>query len=180
MIYFIIWATVLLLCRLPALAEATYRDHFCRLASSLLASQKISVTFFSWTTQASFLIFGTEHQYGELYRVTQFPICHMSTSCYMQLRIFLTWTNCHIFLRNHTGQLPDIWHIASVWTSVSCNTVSNLPHVHFLFDATLIFLTWTNLSQSNDWGPENLEIKYVLISYRISQMASHNNISSFI
>ena len=23
-----------LLCRLPALAEATYRDHFCRLASS--------------------------------------------------------------------------------------------------------------------------------------------------
>ena len=59
-----------ILCRLPALAEATYRDHFCRLASS--ASQKISVTFFSGTTQASFLIFGTEHQYGELYRVTQF------------------------------------------------------------------------------------------------------------
>ena len=60
-----------LLCRLPALGEATYRDHFCRLASAL-ASQKISVTFFSETTQASFLIFGTEHQYGELYRVTQF------------------------------------------------------------------------------------------------------------
>ena len=63
------------LCRLPALAEATYRDHFCRLASSSAAasaSQKISVTFFSGTTQASFLIFGTEHQYGELYRVTQF------------------------------------------------------------------------------------------------------------
>ena len=59
------------LCRLPALAEATYRDHFCRLAS-LSASQKISVTFFSGTTEASFLIFGTEHQYGELYRVTQF------------------------------------------------------------------------------------------------------------
>ena len=58
------------LCRLPALAEATYRDHFCRLASS--ASQKISVTFFSGTTQASLLIFGTEHQYGELYRATQF------------------------------------------------------------------------------------------------------------
>ena len=64
---------LVLLCRLPALAEATYRDHFCRLASaSASASQKISVTFFSGTTQASFLIFGTEHQYGELYRVTQF------------------------------------------------------------------------------------------------------------
>ena len=60
------------LCRLPDLAEATYRDHFCRLPSSSSASQKISVTFFSGTTQASFLIFGTEHQYGELYRVTQF------------------------------------------------------------------------------------------------------------
>ena len=62
-----------LLCRLPTLAEAAYRDHFCRLASSSAsASQKISVTFFSGTTQASFLIFGTEHQYGELYRVTHF------------------------------------------------------------------------------------------------------------
>ena len=112
-----------LLCRLPALAEATYRDHFFRLASS--SSQKISVTFFSGTTflnlrpvhflfyatlnivdigkfahklisvtffsgttQASFLIFGTEHQYGELYRVTQFWICHMSTSCLTWLWIF--------------------------------------------------------------------------------------------
>ena len=61
-----------LLCRLPALAEATYRDHFCHLASSSSASQKISVTFFSGTTEANFLIFGTEHQYGELYCVTQF------------------------------------------------------------------------------------------------------------
>ena len=41
------------------------------LASSS-ASQKISVTFFSGTTEASFLIFGTEHQYGKLYRVTHF------------------------------------------------------------------------------------------------------------
>ena len=62
----------LLLCRLPALAEAAYRDHFCRLASSSSASQKISLTFISGTTQASFVIFGTEHRYGELYRVTQF------------------------------------------------------------------------------------------------------------
>ena len=62
-----------------------YRDHFCRLASSSSsssASQKYSVTFFSGTTQASFLIFGTEHQYGELYRVTHFWICGMSTSCF--------------------------------------------------------------------------------------------------
>ena len=43
---------------------------------------------------------------------------------------------CHIFLRNHTGQLLDIWHRASVWRTVSCKTVSNLPHVHFLFDGT--------------------------------------------
>ena len=43
------------------LVETTYRDHFCRFASSALASQKNSVTFFSGTTQASFLIFGTEH-----------------------------------------------------------------------------------------------------------------------
>ena len=44
---------------------------------------------------------------------------------------------CHIFLWNHTGQLPDIWHRASVWRTVSCNTVLNLRHVHFLFDATM-------------------------------------------
>ena len=30
----------LLLCRLPALAEATYRDHFCRLASSCVGVTK--------------------------------------------------------------------------------------------------------------------------------------------
>ena len=71
------------LCRLPALAEATYRDHFCRLASSSSASQKNSVTFFSG------------------------------------------------------GQLPDIWHRASVWRTVSCNAVLSLRHVHFLFDVTL-------------------------------------------
>ena len=36
------------------------------------AHKIISVTFFSGTTQASFLIFGTKQQYAELYRVTQF------------------------------------------------------------------------------------------------------------
>ena len=36
------------------------------------AHKIISVTFFSGTTEASFLIFGTEYQYEELYRVTQF------------------------------------------------------------------------------------------------------------
>ena len=40
------------------------------------------------------------------------------------------------FLRNHRGQLPDIWQRASVWRTVSCNAVLNLWHVHFLFDAT--------------------------------------------
>ena len=36
------------------------------------AHKIISVTFFSGTTEASFLIFDTEHQYEELYRVTHF------------------------------------------------------------------------------------------------------------
>ena len=78
-----IWDSLcgLWLCRLPALAEATYRDHLRR--------------------------------------------CRRH-------KIF-----CHIFLRNHIGELPDIWHRASVWTTVSCNAVSNLLLVNFLFDATL-------------------------------------------
>ena len=77
------------LCRLPALAEATYRDHFCRLASSCVVG------------------------------------------------VGVTKNVCHIFLRNHRGQLPDIWHRASVWRTVSCNPVLNLRHVHFLFFAIL-------------------------------------------
>ena len=105
------------LCRLPALANATYRDHFCRLALSLSsATQKISVTFFLGTKQASFLIVGTEHQDGELYRVTHFWIWGMSTSCLTWLWILWTLHRqicsqdnfCHIFLGNHRGQLPDI------------------------------------------------------------------------
>ena len=57
------------LCRLPALAEATYRDHFCRLASYCVVVGVVGVT--------------------------------------KKL--------CHISLGNNTGQLPDIWHRASVW-----------------------------------------------------------------
>ena len=134
---------VFLLCRLPDLAEATYRDHypsscvvgvtknFCHIflgnhrgqlpdilhrasvwrtvsCNAFLnlrhihflfdatlnivdidkfAHKIIFVTFFSGITEASFLIFGTEHQYGELYR--------------------------------------------------RCNAFLNLRHVLFLFDATL-------------------------------------------
>ena len=77
-----------LLCRLPALAEATYRDHFCRLASSCVV-------------------------------------------------VGVTKNFCHIFLWNHRGQLPDIWHRASEWRTVSCNAVLNLRLVHFLFYSTL-------------------------------------------
>ena len=55
----------------------------------------ISVTFFLGTTEVSFLIFGTEHQNGELYCVTQFWICGMSTSC-------LTWLS--IFKRKEVGR----------------------------------------------------------------------------
>ena len=71
----------------------------------------ISVTFFSGTTQASFLIFGTEHQYGELYRVRQFRICRMSTSCLTELRIFLILTN----FSSHFSQEPHrpaSWYLA--------------------------------------------------------------------
>ena len=116
--------SLVLLCRLPALAEATYGDHFCRRVTKnfchiflgnhtsqlhdiwqrasvwrtvscnaflnlphvhflfyvtlnivdigKFAHKIISVTFFSGTTQASFVIYGTEHKYGELYRVTHF------------------------------------------------------------------------------------------------------------
>ena len=32
------------------------------------------------------------------------------------------------------------WHRALVWRTVSCNTVLNLRHVHFLFDTTLNIL----------------------------------------
>ena len=60
---------------------------------------------------------------------------HYLSSC-----VVVTKNFCHIFLGNHTGQLPDIWHRASVWRTVSCNTFLNLRHVHFLFDATLNIL----------------------------------------
>ena len=77
---------LMLLCRLPALAGATYRDYY---PSSCVVGVGVTKNF------------------------------------------------CHIFLWNHTGQLPDIWHRASVWRTVLCNAFFNLRHVHFLFDATL-------------------------------------------
>ena len=97
----------------------------------------ISVTFFSGTTEANFLIFGTEYQYGELYRVTQFWICGHRQICSQD-------NFCHIFLGNHTSQFLDIWHRALVWRTVSYNTVLNMRHVHFLFDATLNILKKRN------------------------------------
>ena len=52
----------------------------------------IFVIFFSGTTQASFLIFGTEHPYGELYRVGEFRICLMYiTLFYLTGRAELTF-----------------------------------------------------------------------------------------
>ena len=80
-----------LLCRLPALAEGTYRNHL----------------------------------------ITSVVLRRLASSCVGVTKI------CHIFLWNHTGQLLDIWHRASVWRTVSCNAVLNLRHIHFLFDATL-------------------------------------------
>ena len=75
-----------LLCRLPALAEATYRDHY-------------------------------------------------PSSCVVG--VVVTKNFCHIFLRNNRGQLPDIWHRASVWRTVSCNAVMNLRRVRRPFYSTL-------------------------------------------
>ena len=76
----------------------------------------------------------------ELYRVRQFPVCRMSTSCLLELRIFLRHRHhknfCHTFLRNHRGQLTNIWHRASAWSTVSCKTVSSLLDIHFLFAGT--------------------------------------------
>ena len=98
------------LCRLPALAEATYRDHFCRLASSASASKNF----------------------------------------------------CHIFLWIHTGQLPDIWHRASVWRTVSCNAVLNLRHVHFLFYATL------NIVDISKYAPMIISVTFFLGTTQVS------------
>ena len=78
----------MLLCRLPALAEATYRDHYPSSCIVVGVTKNFLSHFFSGTIQASFLIFGTEHQYGELYRVTQFWICGMTTSFFTRLNIF--------------------------------------------------------------------------------------------
>ena len=68
------------------------------------AHKIISVTFFSGTTEASFLIFGTEHQYGEMYSVTQFWICSMSTSCLTRLWIFKRKE----VSRRHMSSLEDL------------------------------------------------------------------------
>ena len=134
-----------LLCCLPALAEATYRYHYLsscvvlRLASASV-SQTISFTFFSGTTEASFLIFGPEHQYGELYRVTQFWICGMSTSSftgfeYCGHRQICSQDNiCHIFsgtteacflIFGTEHQYGDLYRITQFWIcgmSTSCLT----------------------------------------------------------
>ena len=109
------------LCHLPALAEGTNRDHYP--SSCVIIVTKKFLSHFPREPPSSFLIFGTEHRYGELYRVTHFWICSMSTSCLTRLeycghrQICSHWQDnfCHIFLGNHTGQLPDIWHRASVY-----------------------------------------------------------------
>ena len=56
----------------------------CRSSSS--ASTKFLSQFSLEPYRPAFLIFGAEHQYGELYRVMQFRICRMSTSCLTELR----------------------------------------------------------------------------------------------
>ena len=60
---------------------------------------------------------------------------HYPSSCVVGVGV--TKNFCHIFLGNHTGQLPDIWHRALVWRTLSCNAFLNMRHVHILFDATL-------------------------------------------
>ena len=140
-----------LLCRLPALAEATYRDHFCRLASScvVVGVTKNFCHIFLWNHR------------GQLPDIWHRASVWRTVSCNAVLNLrhvhFLFYGTfnivdtghrqicsqvnfCHIFFGNHRDQLPDIWHRASVWRTVSCIAVLNLRHVHFLFDATLNIL----------------------------------------
>ena len=65
------------------------------------------------TTRASFLIFGTDHQYRELYHVTQIWIFGMSTSCLMRLWIFKRKEvgRQHVFPGRLTSKL--IWTVFS-------------------------------------------------------------------
>ena len=84
-----------LLCRLPTLAEARYRDHYpssCVVGGGggRVGVTKIFVTFFSRTTEASFLIFGTEHQYRELHCVSilESAACPLPVLCDLQSTIF--------------------------------------------------------------------------------------------
>ena len=63
--------------------STTYRDHYP--LSCIVGVKKKFCHIFSGTMQASFLIFGTEHQYGELYRERQFLISRLSTSYLLEL-----------------------------------------------------------------------------------------------
>ena len=66
------------------------------------------------------------------------------------------------FLRNHTGQLPDIWHRASVWRTVSCNAVLNLQHVHFLFLTRLWIFKRKEIGRRHMSSLEDLLLSYTL------------------
>ena len=103
---------------MPCVACVTQRRHIGITILRRRRHKIISVTFFSGTTQASFLIFGTEHQYGELYRVWQFRICRMSTSCLTQLRIF--FISKHFSL--HFSQEP---HRSASWYLVQSISKEN-------------------------------------------------------
>ena len=93
----------------------------------------ISVTFFSGTTRANFLIFGTEHQYGELYHVRQFRICRMSTSCLTELRIFLiskiSYQATHVF----PGRLTTKFNIGAYFSQIQL-THLNPNCTHMILD----------------------------------------------
>ena len=70
----------------------------------------------------TFIVSPARFSGGETYRD------HYQSSCVV-VGVGVTKKFCHIFLGNHRGQLPDIWHRASVWRTVSCNAVLNLRHI---------------------------------------------------
>ena len=132
-----------LLCRLLALAEATYRNqypsscvvgvtkNFCHIFLGNHTGQLPDIWHRAsvWRTVLFNAFLNLRHVHFLFDATLVLWILH---------RQICSQDNfCHIFLGNHRGQLPDIWHRASVWRTVSCNAFLNLRHVHFLFYATL-------------------------------------------
>lgn len=118
-------------------------------------------------------------------RYVNIPVCNSISvqssycvTCIAQMSLGSQNFSSHIFLRNHKGQLPDIWHRASVWRTVQYRTVSNLLHLHFLFDGTQnifeyfhVFLKDLPLSQYTNVSLL-YDCKNILQSYNVMSLSS--------